>query len=103
MIIELDIVGIDDPRQGIAIRDAVENAFKVLMPRRLKPIYINVEVGLEDDMGRAVGYMHEEDDDEFNIIVSQDILNDIEDQDNIILVQFRELINYELSLISLSN
>ena len=72
MIIELDIVGIDDPRQGIAIRDAVENAFKVLMPRRLKPIYINVEVGLEDDMGRAVGYMHEEDDDEFNIIVSQD-------------------------------
>ena len=77
MIIELDIVGIDDPRQGIAIRDAVENAFKVLMPRRLKPIYINVEVGLEDDMGRAVGYMHEEDDDEFNIIVSQDILNDM--------------------------
>ena len=79
MIIELDIVGIDDPRQGVAIRDAVENAFKILMPRRLKPIYINVEVGLEDDMGRAVGYMHEEDDDEFNIIVSQDILNDIEE------------------------
>ena len=69
MIIELDIVGIDDPRQGIAIRDAVENAFKVLMPRRLKPIYINVEVGLEDDMGRAVGYMHEEDDDEFFMVV----------------------------------
>ena len=79
MLIELDIVGIDDPRQGVAIRDAVENAFKILMPRRLKPIYINVEVGLEDDMGRAVGYMHEEDDDEFNIIVSQDILNDIEE------------------------
>ena len=30
-------------------------------------------------MGMAVGYMHEEDDDEFNIIVSQDILNDIEE------------------------
>tara|TARA_B100002019_G_scaffold293162_1_gene319083 strand:- start:497 stop:976 length:480 start_codon:yes stop_codon:yes gene_type:complete len=79
MIIELDIVGITDPRQGIAIKDAVENAFHTLMPRREKPIYINVEVGLEEDMGMAVGYMHEEDDDEFNIIVSQDILNDIEE------------------------
>ncbi len=78
-MIELDIVGINDPRQGVAIHDAIKNAFDILMPRRVKPIYINVEVGLEEDMGRAVGFMHEEDDDEFNIIISQAILQDLEE------------------------
>ena len=37
MMIDLNIVGINDPRQGVAIKDAVENAMLTLMPKREKP------------------------------------------------------------------
>ena len=80
MMIDLDIVGINHSCQGIAIRDAVENAMIVLMPKREKPIYINVEIGLDEDMGTAAGYMVEgSDTDEFDIFLRQDTLYDIEE------------------------
>ena len=80
MMIDLDIVGINHPCQGIAIRDAVENAMMVLMPKRENPIYINVEIGLDEDMGTAAGYMVEgSDTDEFDVFLRQDTLYDIEE------------------------
>ena len=80
MMIDLDIVGINHPCQGIVIRDAVENAMMVLMPKREKPIYINVEIGLDEDMGPAAGYMVEGgENDEFEVILRQDLLKDIEE------------------------
>lgn len=80
MMIDLDIVGINHPCQGIVIRDAVENAMMVLMPKREKPIYINVEIGLDEDMGLAAGYMVEGgENDEFEVILRQDLLKDIEE------------------------
>jgi|TARA_Y200000002_G_C22578613_1_gene619840 hypothetical protein len=80
MMIDLDIVGINHPCQGIVIRDAVENAMMVLMPKREKPIYINVEIGLDEDMGQAAGYMVEGgENDEFEVILRQDLLKDIEE------------------------
>jgi len=80
MMIDLDIVGISDPRQGVAIKDAVENAMLTLMPKREKPIYINVEIGLDEDMGAAVGFMIEGGEpDEFDMFLRKDILNDMEE------------------------
>lgn len=80
MIIDLDILGIQTEAQGIIIKDSVENAMNVLMPRREKPIFINVEVALDEDMDTAVGYMVEgSETDEFDIFLRQDVLNDIEE------------------------
>ena len=80
MMIDLNIVGINDPRQGVAIKDAVENAMLTLMPKREKPIYINVEIGLDEDMGAAVGFMIEGGEpDEFDMFLRKDILNDMEE------------------------
>ena len=80
MIIDLDILGIQTEAQGIIIKDSVENAMNVLMPRREKPIFINVEVALDEDMDTAVGYMVEgSETDEFDIFLRQDVLNDVEE------------------------
>ena len=80
MIIDLDILGIQTEAQGIIIKDSVENAMNVLIPRREKPIFINVEVALDEDMDTAVGYMvGGSETDEFDIFLRQDVLNDIEE------------------------
>ena len=81
MIICIDIVGIDKPKQGTLIRDTLEQALLTLLPRRRNPIFIDIEIALPEDISPAKALVHEDDTDVFFISLSQELLTlDMKDE-----------------------
>lgn len=79
MYIDLTVTGLTDMRSGHIIRDTIDHALNTLMPRRKLPIYIEVEVAKDEDMGMASGLVHQEDDDTFFMSLSESVLKDYEE------------------------
>ena len=65
MIVCLDIIGVEKEEQGILIRDVIEQALQVLMPRRRNPIFIDLHIALDEDLDDAEAMIHQEEDDTF--------------------------------------
>ena len=76
MIIDLEIVGITDKRDGFLIRDAIEQALLKLIPKYRRLISISVEIALDEDMKEIKALVHEEEKDNFVIALNQDVLKD---------------------------
>jgi len=74
MIVGIDIVGITEKEQGVLIKDVVEQSLATLMPRRKNPIFIDIEIALDEDLGDAEAMIHQEDDDTFFLAISQSAL-----------------------------
>lgn len=74
MIVGIDIVGITEKEQGVLIKDVIEQSLDTLMPKRKNPIFIDVEIALDDDLGDAEAMIHQEDDDTFFLAISQSAL-----------------------------
>lgn len=74
MIVGIDIVGITEKEQGVLIKDVIEQSLATLMPKRKNPIFIDVEIALDDDLGDAEAMIHQEDDDTFFLAISQSAL-----------------------------
>ncbi len=79
MIVCLDIVGVEKEEQGILIRDVIEQALQVLMPRRRNPIFIDLHIALDEDLKDAEAMIHQEADDTFFLAVKQSALDGPED------------------------
>ena len=76
MIIDLEIIGITDERDGFLIRDTIEQALLKLIPKYRRLISITVEIALDEDMSEIKALVHEEEKDNFIIALNQDVLND---------------------------
>ena len=74
MIVGIDIVGITEKEQGVLIKDVVEQSLATLMPKRKNPIFIDIEIALDEDLGDAEAMIHQEDDDTFFLAISQSAL-----------------------------
>lgn len=74
MYVCLDIVGISDENQGILIRDVIEQSLTTLMPRRRNPIFIEIEIALDEDLGDAEAMINQEDDDSFFLAIRKSSL-----------------------------
>jgi len=74
MYICLDIVGITDENQGVLIKDVIEQTLTTLMPRRKNPIFIDVEIALDEDLGSAEAMINQEDNDSFFLAISRSAL-----------------------------
>lgn len=79
MIVCLDIIGVEKEEQGILIRDVIEQALQVLMPRRRNPIFIDLHIALDEDLDDAEAMIHQEEDDTFFLAVKQSALDGPED------------------------
>lgn len=74
MYVCLDIVGITDENQGILIKDVIEQSLVTLMPRRKNPIFIDIAIALEEDMGSAEAMIHQEEENTFFLAISKSSL-----------------------------
>lgn len=74
MFVGIDIVGITEKEQGVLIKDVIEQSLATLMPKRKNPIFIDIEIALDDDLGDAEAMIHQEDDDTFFLAISQSAL-----------------------------
>lgn len=74
MYVCLDIVGISDENQGILIRDVIEQSLTTLMPKRRNPIFIEIEIALDEDLGDAEAMINQEDDDSFFLAIRKSSL-----------------------------
>ena len=70
----MEIVGITEKEQGVLIKDVVEQSLATLMPKRKNPIFIDIEIALDEDLGDAEAMIHQEDDDTFFLAISQSAL-----------------------------
>lgn len=71
MYVCLDIVGISNENQGILIRDVIEQSLTTLMPKRRNPIFIEIEIALDEDLGDAEAMIHQEDENTFFLVISK--------------------------------
>lgn len=74
MYVCLDIIGITDENQGILIRDVIEQSLTTLMPKRRNPIFIEIEIALDEDLGDAEAMINQEDDDSFFLAIKKSSL-----------------------------
>ena len=74
MYVCLDIIGITDENQGILIRDVIEQSLTTLMPKRRNPIFIEIEIALDEDLGDAEAMINQEDDDSFFLVIKRSAL-----------------------------
>jgi hypothetical protein len=79
MDIDLTITGLSDVKSGHIIYDTIHHTLNTLMPKRLKPVYIDVEIALDEDMGIAKGLVNDEDEDTFFMSLAQSLQNDHEE------------------------
>jgi len=77
--IDLTITGLSNVKSGHLIYDTINHTLNTLMPKRKKPIYIDVEIALDEDMGIAKGLVNEEDDDSFFMSLTQSLQDDDEE------------------------
>lgn len=74
MYVCLDIIGISNENQGILIRDVIEQSLTTLMPKRRNPIFIEIEIALDEDLGDAEAMIHQEDENTFFLAISKSSL-----------------------------
>lgn len=74
MYVCLDIIGISDENQGILIRDVIEQTLATLMPKRRNPIFIEIEIALDEDLGDAEAMINQEEDDSFFLAIKKSVL-----------------------------
>ena len=74
MYVCLDIIGISDENQGILIRDVIEQTLATLMPKRRNPIFIEIEIALDEDLGDAEAMINQEEDDSFFLAIKKSAL-----------------------------
>ena len=79
MIIAVDIIGISKPKQGLLIRDTIEQALLHLLPRRRLPILIDCHIALKEDLEPAKAMIHQESNDVFFLAISQELLDNEEE------------------------
>lgn len=79
MYIDLTVTGLTKVRAGHAIAETIEHSLNTLMPNRVKPIYIEVEIAKDEDMGIAKGLVHEEDGDTFFMSLIESLQDDEEE------------------------
>ena len=79
MIVCLDIVGIDNKKQGILIKNVIESALQTLVPKRRNPIFIDVHIARDEDMDEAEALIHQEEDGFFFLALNEIMLDKSED------------------------
>jgi len=79
MYIDLTITGLKSVRAGHVIAETIEHSLNTLMPKRQKPIYIEVEIAKDEDMGICKGLVNDEDDDTFFMSLTESLQDDEED------------------------
>lgn len=79
MIIDLEIMGLTNAKAGHLIAETIEESLNIMLPRRVKPLYIEVEIARDKDIYPAKGLVHQEDDDTFFMSLSQSVCEDYEE------------------------
>lgn len=77
--IDLMITGLLDQYAGHVIAETMQHSMQTLMPRRRKPIYVEVEIALDEDMGVAEALIHQEDEDSFFMSIAENALDNYEE------------------------
>ena len=77
--VDITITGILDEFAGHVINETTRHSLRTLMPRRRKPIYIEVEIALDDDISPAKALVHQEDEDTFFMSIADSVCDDFEE------------------------
>lgn len=79
MEVDVTITGILDEFAGHVINETMQHSMQTLMPKRRKPIYVEVEIALDDDIAPAKAMVHQEDDDTFFMSIADSACDDFEE------------------------
>lgn len=91
MIVCLDIVGITNQKQGILIRNVIESALDTLVPRRRKPIFIDVHVAKDEDMDGTEALIHQEENGFFFLALNEIMFT--KEEDDLITCLIHEMVH----------
>ena len=79
MFVCLDIVGVENEKQGLLIRDVIEQSLETLLPRRRNPIFIDLHIALNKDMDGSDALIHEEEDGFYFLALNKNVLRKSKD------------------------
>ena len=77
--VEVIVTGILDEFAGHVINETMRHSLCTLMPKRQKPIYVEVEIALDDDITPAKALVHQEDEDTFFMSIADSVCDDFEE------------------------